>query len=273
LAWVESVSPSVRARHHVADADDADRVLYGLEETRGRLEEVFPRIPEDMTVVLHGGPLGLAFTNPLLPVVWTVATPTSRRYIAGWVGEREMHVLAPRALEARASNAEGSRQMLALTPPSLYAKRVIHENNPALASVPRRISLQLRWAWLIEGGARWFAGQTDHARPAIARRLREGPPPRFPPGLNDAALLGQTVIDLLAQTHGERTVARFVCRFETGGPRDTLESVFGVRSLRKLERAWRHHLTRLTEETPQGRSPRTPPHKSKPRRVEPPHEP
>jgi hypothetical protein len=64
-------------------------------------------LPEGMTVVLHGGPLGLAFTNPLLPVVWTVATPASRRYIAGWVGERELHVLAPRALEARASSVEG----------------------------------------------------------------------------------------------------------------------------------------------------------------------
>jgi hypothetical protein len=256
LAWVESISPSFRARHHVAHADDADRVLYGLEKTRARLEEVFPRLPEGMTVVLHGGPLGLAFTNPLLPVVWTVATPASRRYIAGWVGERELHVLAPRALEARASSVEGSRQMLALAPDALYAKRVIQENTPALAKAPQRMSVQLRWAWLIEGGARWFAGQTEHARPAIARRLREGPPPRFPPGLNDAALLGQTVVDLLAQTHGERIVARFVCRLETGGPRSALASAFGVRSLRKLERAWRHHLIRLAEpDTPRALAP------------------
>jgi hypothetical protein len=68
----------------------------------------------------------------------------------------------------------------------------------------------------------------------------------------------------LAQTHGERIVARFVCRLETGGPRSALASAFGVRSLRKLERAWRHHLTRLTEEAPQGRSPRKPQHQSNP---------
>ena len=35
---------------------------------------------------------------------------------------------------------------------------------------PGRIRLELRWAWLIEGAARWFAGQTEHARAAIARR-------------------------------------------------------------------------------------------------------
>jgi hypothetical protein len=250
LAWVESVSPSFRARHHVADADDAGRLLCGLEETRAQLEEAFPRTPEGMTVVLHGGPLGLAFTNPLLPVMWTAAAPASRRYIAGWVGEREMHVLAPKALEARASSVEGSRQMLALTPAALYAKRVIQENSPALVNAPQRMSLELRWAWLTEGGARWFAGQTDHARAAVARRLREGPPPRFPPGLNDAALLGQTVVDLLAKTHGERTAARLVCRLETGSPRTALASAFGVRSLRKLERAWRHHLMRLAEGDP-----------------------
>jgi hypothetical protein len=252
LAWVESVSPSFRARHHVADADDADLLLYALEETRARLERDFPRTPEGMTVVLHGGPFGLGFTNPLLPVVWTIATPANRRYLAGWVGERELHVLAPRALEARASNIEGSPQMLELTPSALYAKRVIVENSPVLAnaSAPKRLSLELRWAWLLEGGARWFAGQTEHARPAIARRLREGPLPRFPPGLNDAALLGQTVVDLLAKARGERTAARFVCRLGMEHPRSALAGAFGVRSLRQLEREWRSHLACHAEGAP-----------------------
>ncbi len=205
MAWVESVSPSFRARHDVADADSADRILYGLEKTRARLERAFPRTPAGLTVVLHGGPLGLAFTNPLLPVIWTISAPASRRYIAGWVGTREMHVLAPKALDARASNVEGSREMLALAPAALYARRVIVENSPTLsrAASPKRMALELRWAWLLEGGARWFAGQTAHARSAIARRLREGPQPELPPNMRDAALLGQTVIDLLARTRGE----------------------------------------------------------------------
>ena len=43
-----------------------------------------------------------------------------------------------------------------------------------------RLRRELRWAWLLEGAARWFGGQTAHARPAIARRLREGGPPQLP---------------------------------------------------------------------------------------------
>src|SRR5947208_3497730 len=70
-----------------------------------------------------------------------------------------------------------------------------------------RIRRELRWAWLLEGGARWFSGQTEHARPAIVRRLREGGRPAFPPGLRDAPLLGATVIDLLSREQGERAAA------------------------------------------------------------------
>ena len=43
LVWVESMSPSFRARHDVTAADDADRLLYGLERMRDRLERTFPR--------------------------------------------------------------------------------------------------------------------------------------------------------------------------------------------------------------------------------------
>jgi hypothetical protein len=120
MEWVESTSPSFRARHHIEDADIADRVLYGLEETRAQLELHFPRIPEGMTVVLHDGPFGLAFTNPLLPLTWAIAAPASRRYIGGWVGACELHVLSPPALEARGANSGGSKAMLALTPDALY---------------------------------------------------------------------------------------------------------------------------------------------------------
>ena len=247
MAWVESVSPSFRARHDSAEADSADRVLYGLERTRSRLESVFDRVPEGITVVLHGGPLGLAFTNPLLPLVWTVTAPASRRYIAGWSSERELHVLAPAALDARASNVEGSREMLALAPAGLYVRRVIAENNPALrrAKPPARVALELRWAWLLEGGARWFAGQTEHARAAIARRLREGPRPEFPPGLRDATLLGQTVVDLLVRIRGEHAAAGFVCHFDARGARAALAKAFGARSFGQLERAWLDHLENL----------------------------
>jgi hypothetical protein len=247
MTWVESVSPSFRARHESADADDADRVLLALERARDRLERLFARTPGEMTVVLHRGPIGLGLTNPLLPVAWLVTAPADRRYVAGWVGAQELHVLSPRTLAARASNVPGSREMLALAPAALYARRVIAENNHELreARPPTRIRLELQWAWLLEGGARWFSGQTEHARPAITRRLREGGRPSFPPGRRDAALLGGTVIDLLAREQGERAAVQFVSRLHPQGARAALTKAFGGRGLTHTEGAWRSHLARL----------------------------
>ncbi len=247
MTWVESVSPSFRARHESADADDADRVLYSLERVRDRLERLFPRSTGEMTVVLHRGAIGLSLTNPLLPVIWLATAPAARRYIGGWVGVRELHVLAPASLRARASNVPGSREMLELTPAALYARRVIAENNHELreARPPARLSLELRWAWLLEGGARWLAGQTEHARPAVARRLREGGRPAFPPTTRDAALLGSTVVDLLAREQGERAAVQFVSRLHPQGPRAALAKAFGGRSVTHTEGAWRSHLAHL----------------------------
>jgi hypothetical protein len=157
------------------------------------------------------------------------------------VGTQELHVLAPGALDRRASAVPGSREMLELTPAALYARRVITESNDGL----RRVRAQLRWAWLLEGAARWFAGQTDHARPAIARRLHEGIRPSFPPGVRDALLLGGTVIDLLAREQGEQAVAELACRLDPEGPRHALVGAFDGRPLRHTEQAWRAHLQRL----------------------------
>jgi hypothetical protein len=247
MTWVESVSPSFRARHESAEADDADRVLHSLERARERFERLFPRSPGEMTVVLHGGPFGLSLTNPLLPLAWLVTAPADRRYVAGWVGAHELHVLSPRTLAARASNVPGSREMLALAPAALYARRVIAENNHELreARPPGRVRLELRWTWLLEGGARWFSGQTEHARPAITRRLREGGRPAFPPGPRDAALLGGTLIDLLAREQGERAAVQLVSRLHPHGARAALTKAFGGRSLVHTEGAWRSHLARL----------------------------
>jgi hypothetical protein len=247
MPWVESVSPSFRARHESRDADDADRVLHSLERLRERLESEFPRTVADLTVVLHRGTLSLSLANPLLPVAWLATAPAARRYIGGWAGSGELHVLAPAVLASRASNVRGSSEMLDLTAASLYARRVITENNRDLPErmTPRRVGLELRWAWLIEGAARWFAGQTDHARPAIARRLHEGGRPSFPPGLRDATLLGGTVIDLLAREEGERAAARFACRLHPQGARAALSTAFGGRAFVHTEGAWRSHLARL----------------------------
>ncbi len=247
MAWVESVSPSFRARHESEQADDAARVLDSLERTRERLGRVFPRTVGDLTVVLHRGVVSLSLTNPLLPLAWVTTAPAARRYIAGWAGAGELHVLSPEALARRASNVTGSREMLERTASALYARRVIAENTHALPSsmTPGRVRLELRWAWLFEGAARWFSGQTEYARPAIARRLREGGRPSFPPGIRDAPLLGGTVIDLLVREEGELAAAQFACRIHPQGPRAALSKAFGGRPLVHTEGAWRSHLARL----------------------------
>jgi hypothetical protein len=247
MAWIESVSPSFHARHDAADADDADRVLHSLELLRERLARLFPRTVGDLTVVMHRGSASLSFSHPLLPAVWLATAPSARRYVGGWAGREELHVLAPSVLEKRASNVQGSIEMLRLTPAALYARRVIVENNRELQDRrgPARTLLELRWAWLLEGSARWFAGQTEHARPAIARRLHEGGRPSFPPGVRDAALLGGTVIDLLAREEGEQTAAQFACRLHPQGARAALSRAFGGRALVHTEGAWRSHLARL----------------------------
>ncbi len=247
MAWVESLSASFRARHDSADADDADRILDALERTRERLEDLFPRTVGELTVVLHGSTWSLSLSNPLVPATWLLTAPAARRYVAGWAGTQELHVLAPAALDERASGVPGSREMLRLTAPALYARRVVVANNHELARspAPARVSAELRWAWLLEGAARWLCGQTDHARPAISRRLREGKVPSFPPGLRDATLLGGTVLDLLAREEGELAVARLATRLHPKGVRAALTTAFGGRALVHSEGAWRSHLARL----------------------------
>jgi hypothetical protein len=251
MPWIESVSPSFRARHDSADAQDAERILYSLERAREHLSDVFPRPISEVTVIVHRSTLSLSLANPVVPLLWIATAPAARRYVAGWGSGRELHVLAPGVLQARASSVPGSREMLGLTAATLYARQVIVENNRELSRSrrPARLARELRWAWLVEGAARWFSGQTEHARPAIARRLREGHRPSFPPGLRDAPLLGGTVIDLLAREEGERAAAQFVCRLHPQGARAALSKAFGGRPLVHTEGAWRSHLARIAGAT------------------------
>ena len=162
-------------------------------------------------------------TNPMLPLI-VADDRAGRAPLRRRLGGRAASCTSspPALLRARASNVPGSREMLALSAAALYARRVIVDNNRDLPARHRARSAsarELRWAWLLEGAARWFSGQTEHARPAIARRLREGAPPRFPPGLRDATLLGGTVIDLLAREEGEPAAAAFATRLAPAGAR------------------------------------------------------
>jgi hypothetical protein len=250
MTWVESASASFTARHDESATDDARHVLQLLERTRQYLAGYFPRTPADVTLVLHDGPAGLIASNPLMPLAWLATAPAARRYVVGWSGRHVIHMLEPGVLRGRASGEVGGdavSEMLEDAAACLYARRVVIASNKDLARVmpALRVRRELRWAWLLEGAARWFGGQTAHARPAIARRLRKGGPPSFPPGPRDAVLLGGTVIDLLARAQGAQAAARFACRLHPQGPRAALSEAFGGRPLAHTEGAWRAHLSRL----------------------------
>jgi hypothetical protein len=183
---------------------------------------------------------------PYLPLVRRLTAPAARRYLVGWFGTREIHVLAPRVLEARASHVPGSRELNLLAPAALYAHVVIGASNPRLPPPFTALAFRryLRWAWLAAGGAQWLSGQTDHARPAIARRMHEGDRPAFPPGIRDAQLLGGTVLDLLAREEGERACLDLLLSPLPSDPRRAIVEAFHGRSLAHTEATWRAQLQR-----------------------------
>jgi hypothetical protein len=246
VSWVESHSPSFSARHEERDTEAAAEMLAQLERFRMRLQERFETTPGDVSVVMHPSPGALYLAHPWLPLARMAAAPAGRRYMAGWFARGEIHVLAPDALESRASAVPGSREALALTPRHEYAHVVIGANNPALPPpfTPRTFARYLRWAWLCEGAATHLAGQTEHLRPAIARRLREGGRPDFPPTARDAVLLGGTVFAMLEDEAGLDACVRLAARPPESGGEAAIETAFG-RSVAEVERQWRTRLDEL----------------------------
>ena len=181
-------------------------MLAQLEYARERLERLLEVELGELAVVLHGSPAQLDAAQPWLPVQRRLTAPAARRYVVGWAAEHELHVLSPRLLAQRASNVEGSLEMLMLSPSALLARRALATRHPGFPPPlgPRRLRRWMRSAWFVEGAAQWLSGQTRHVRPAVARRLREGSQPSFPPGRADALLLGGTVFDLVAREEGDR---------------------------------------------------------------------
>jgi hypothetical protein len=247
VAWVESASRHFTARHAESDADEVEEVLDLLERTRERLAERFPSMPTGVEVVVHGTDAQLAVAQPVVPLVRRLTAPAARRYVVGWPARGTVHVLTPHLLDRHAPNVPESREMERLAPAALYTQLVVGHNNPHLPP-PFRVGTLvrgIRWAWLVHGAAQWFSGQTAHARAAIGRRLHEGPPPAFPPGLADAPLLGGTVVDLIVREEGESAAVELACRLPARGPKAGLVEVFDGRPLRHTEAAWRGHLTRI----------------------------
>jgi hypothetical protein len=254
MTWTETASETFVARHDERDAADAERVLAQLEHARTHLQERLEVELGELAVVLHGSPAQLDAAQPWLPLQRRLTAPGARRYVVGWAGERELHVLSPRLLAQRASNVEGSLELLMLAPAGLLARRALAVRQPGFPPPAglRRIARWMRHAWYAEGAAQWLSGQTAHVRPAVARRLHEGPPPAFPPARADALLLGGSVVDLLAREEGTRAAVTAVRE----GPQRLLEALTRPRGARHTAAAWRSHLTRVAEGAEVVRRPR-----------------
>lgn len=204
---------------------------------------------EHLTVVMHDSSTSLRLSNPLMSLAWAVCDPTSRPYVAGWSGRRELHVLSGAALRQRAQRVPGSFETLARTPASLYVRRVILDCNRDVANsrIPTRGVIDLRWSWLLDGASRWLSGESVYTRALIGRRIREGSRPQFPPSARDAPLLGASLIDMLAKQRGEDAVAELAGRLHPHGPRAALSKAFSGRSLATVETDWRFELRRLAD--------------------------
>ena len=229
MAWVESHSLSFSARYDSDHTEEAAAVLAALEVLRDELGGLYEQIPDEVAVVLHPRPAALALAHPWLPLARRAAAPAARRYYAGWFSEFDIHVLAPPALEKRASGVPGSREALLLSPQHEYAHLVVGANNPYL---PPPFSLStfrryVRWAWLCEGAAVWLSGQTPYLRPAIVRRLREDARPEFPPSARDAMLLGGTIFSMLEREAGPGAAAALATSpLEESGARGVIAEAF-----------------------------------------------
>ena len=245
MAWVETDSLSFTARHDDADTGAAQRTLDKLEELRLRLEERFQEAPGDVTIVIHDNPAWLSAAHPLLPAVRWAAAPAGRRYLAGWPMANEIHVLNDEWMERRAGG-EDSLRALKGTAERMYCQLVLAANNTRLPPMwtPRRFLTYLRWAWLVEGGAQYFTGQTSLYRAAVITRLREGERPAFPPSRADAIILGGTIFDLLDKHSGPGACQMLVSRLRREGPVGNLELAFEAPA-REIEKAWRRHLDEI----------------------------
>ena len=193
MTWAETASETFVARHDARDEADATRVLAQLEYAREGLERRLDVQMGELSVVLHGSPAQLDAAQPWIPLQRRLTAPAARRYVVGWAAERELHVLAPRLLATRASNVEGSLEMLMLAPSALLARQALALRHPGFPPPlgPLRLRRWMRDAWFVEGAAQWLSGQTRHVRPGGGPAAARGRTARVPPGRRRRAPAGR----------------------------------------------------------------------------------
>ena len=254
MPWVETDSASFTARHEADDADAALELLDELERYRSDLDDLFDVVPGDLAVVIHSSAMALSLAHPWLPLARRVAAPASRRYMAGWFSSGEIHVLAPAALEERASAVPGSREALMLSPLHEYTHVVLGANNEGLP--PPFGPAQLRADTCAGRGSARERRRTSAARHrTCAARWRAGctrgrsrpsrPTPR------DAPLLGGTVLSLLERERGAAAVVELTRRLDPQGATVALARAFG-RPAAEVERDWREYLGAFSSGTAGG---------------------
>jgi hypothetical protein len=249
VSWVETTSLSFTARHESTQAEDAIAVLEDLEEHRTRLEQLFPRLPGNLTIILHDSTLQLWLAHPVLLMSRILARRSARRYVAAWYRADEVHSLSRPMLRALSAGPDSERAML-LSPRRGFTALVVGINNPQLPPPSRPAAIRrtlFRHAWLSQGASQYFSDQVPLLRAAIAMRLRQGRVP-FPPGARDAPLLAGSVFDLLAGERGERACVRLATH-PYRNTRDALEDSFN-RSVSDTAHAWRAHLAQLSTPDP-----------------------
>lgn len=247
MAWTQTQSLSFAARHEEGDESCAERILDQLEDLHLRLEESFEVVPGGITIVIHPSAGWLAAAHPFLPVLRLAAAPAARRYLAGWPTVAELHTLNDSALEARAGGPDSLRALQG-TAARLYAQVVLAANLDEAPPPwgPRSLRRYVQWAWLIEGASQYFSRQVASFRPAVGRRLADGPTPSFPPAARDAIILGGTVFDLLDRMVGLHACQLLASRLRKDGSSQAIEVAFGE-SLGVVEREWRDYLAGLRQ--------------------------
>jgi hypothetical protein len=120
--------------------------------------------PGELAVVLHSIAAQLDAAQPWLPLARRLTAPAARRYVVGWAGSASCTCSAPRLLAHRASNVEGSLEMLMLAPSALLARRYVAATTRSCRRRSRRADRALEPLGVARRGRGAVAVGADAAR-------------------------------------------------------------------------------------------------------------